>query len=223
MKKKFNAVLLCASIILSSVSIVSAESLESTSLDNELNAVFTDIPSEEQIKTMEEGGYYKVYPTVKEITSDGYQRKYGAVTFTTCNVNNKYSFIGQCSAYNGTSSNGTLSYTQSKSATTNWNVSSTVSGKTEVSVPYLAKVEATVGVTVGTGTTTSASSTATYTMTVKPGKTGVIEAYHQSVNASGTIKYWDYTPSGTLVRSGNLSVSGNSIVKGNVYYNAYEK
>lgn len=222
MKKVFCKILILAISIMPAIS-ATAANLE-TNDSPILKSTFTNEPNEEQIELMEKERL-PIYEdkSSREITSDGYQRVYGAVTFDTSTINNRYSFIGQCSAYNATSSYGTLQYTQGITKTTSWNVNTTVSGKSEVKAPFLAKLEASLGVAVGTSTTTSKSSTAMYSMSVSPYKTGYIDAYHKAGYGSGSIKYYDYTPSGNYARSGNLTVSGYAIVQGSVHYDAYEK
>lgn len=191
-----------------------------------LKSNFTNVPTEHQLKIMEENT--REYPikediTTLEITPEGYQRKYGEVVFDTRSIINRHKFIGQVSAYNKTSTSGTLQYRQDSTVTTKWSVSSSVSGNAEISAPFLSKIKADLGVTVGSSITTSKTSTVSYTSTVRPGRTGYIDAYHKAGYGSGYIKWWDYTPTGVLVRTGKTTVSGNTIVKNSVHYDAYEK
>ena len=188
-----------------------------------LKSTFTSEPGQKQIEAMNECAL-PVYEgkSTREILPDGLQRIYGEVVFDNSLVNNRYRFIGQWSAYNGTSKDGKLEYTQGRTETTKWDVSATVSGKTEIKNAFFKKLEASFGVALGTSYTTQSSSTTTYTMTVSPHKTGYIDAYHKSGYGKGYIKYFDYTPAGRLVNSGKIEISGHAIVQG-VHYDSYEQ
>ena len=220
MKKIFCA-LLIITLMIPNMTILAAEQTDDLLV---LKSTFTSEPGQRQVELMNECAL-PVYEdkSTREILPDGLQRIYGAITFDNCLVNDRYKFIGQCSVYNRSSENATLEYTQGSTKTTSWNVSTTVSGKTEVKNAFLAKIEATLGVTVGTSYTTQSSSTVTCRMTVRPNKTGYIDAYHKSGYASGYIRYDDYTPDGKWVKSGKLTISGHSIVKGSVHYDVYEE
>ena len=186
-----------------------------------LDAKFRSEPTEKELADIEKNkGSIIETPSTKEITPEGYQRKYGAVEFTTTSMNNTFNFIGEASAYNGTSSSARLQYTQGTTKTTSWNVSTNVSGKSEVSAPFLAKIEATVGVGVSKSSTVSKSSSVLYEITVPSKKTGVISAYQKAVYASGNIKWFDYSPSGTYIRQGSDKVSGSAVIDGGIHYNS---
>lgn len=188
--------------------------------------IWTDEPSERAIELMNEARQAPVYeyPEMYSDIVDGYLREYGNMKFTTSEVKNTYNFIGQASSYNNTLYPTTLQYMQGSTSTTNWNVSSTVKGSADVKLAFLGKIKAELGVTVGTSNTTTRSSQALTTITISPGKTGYIDAYHKAVYAVGAIPYWDYTPNTVeVVRSGSINVSGYAIVQNSVHFDTYER
>lgn len=202
------------------------------STENVLTAEFTDIPTKTQIEAMRQNGN----DVTKKISKDlqnaesstrempGYRTVYGNMVFNTCKINPRYNFIGQARAFNSSSQPGILAYTQETTKSTDWSVSTSVSGDTDVSVPFLAKIKASLGVTVGKNNTTSRTTTASYTMTVSPGKTGFIDAYHQSGYASGYIPVKGYDNfTNKLVFDKNIEVYGHAIVASSIYYEVYEK
>lgn len=188
--------------------------------------IWTDEPSERAIELMNEARQDPVYeyPEMYSDIVDGYLREYGNMNFSTSEIKNTYNFIGQVSTHNNTPSPANLQYTQSSSSTTSWNVSGTVKGSADVTLAFLGKIKAELGVTVGTSFTTSSSSQALTTITVSPGKTGYIDAYHKAVYAVGSIPYWDYTPDTVeVVRSGSINVNGYAIVQNSIHFDAYER
>lgn len=188
--------------------------------------IWTDEPSERAIELMNEARQDPVYeyPEMYSDIVDGYLREYGNMVLTTSEVKNTYNFIGQVSYHNAGSSNNTLQYRQSSTTTTNWDVSSTVKGSADVKLAFLGEIKAELGLTVGASYTTSASNEALATLSIRPGKTGYIDAYHKAVYAVGSIPYWDYTPNtAEVVRSGNINVNGYTIVQNSIHFDGYER
>lgn len=194
--------------------------------DENPTATWTDEPSERAIELMEEARQNPVYeyPEAASEIVDGYLREYGSMKFTTSEIKNTYNFIGQASYHNGSTKPEVLQYMQGSTTTTTWNVSGTIEGSADIKLAFLSEIKAKLGVTVGRSTTTTKSSQALATLTVDPGYTGYIDAYHKAVYAVGSIPYWDYAPGTVSVeRSGSINVSGYAIVQNSIHFDSYEK
>lgn len=193
------------------------ESVEEYADLPQLESTFISETTAEQYSEMEEGNF-PLLPERREILPNGRQRVYGTPEMST-KLNNKYEHLGSVQAYNGSSVAGTLSYAQGVTRTSHWNVSANVSGKGEIGVKFLAKFEATLGGSFAKSWTTAKSTTVTYTTPVPPRTTKKIDCYQVGASGSGTIKYWDYAPSGgNPLNSGSLPVSGSAPKKNSYKY-----
>lgn len=225
LKKKMLVGLQVSLLCLTSVGTVGFAQNELKDSPEIVQGEFRNEPNKEEINLMNEGRIdIPKDPQTRKILPDGTLRLYSNVNLTTATKRDSYSFLGEASYYNNTSRDAKLQYSQEVTKITRWDVTSNISASTEVSAPFLAKVEGTVGVSVGSSNTVSRSSRALADMIVSPGKTGSIAAYNKAVHARGTIAYKDYYSStGRLKGSGTESVSGYVVRNGNLHFIANEK
>lgn len=224
LKKKMLIGLQVSLLCLTSVGTVGFAQGELKNFPEFVQGEFRSEPNKEEIDLMNEGRIdIPKEPQARKILPDGTLRLYSNVNLTTTTKKDTYNFLGEASYYNNTSRDAKLQYSQEVTKTTRWDVTSNISASTEVSAPFLAKVEGTVGVSVGSSNTVSRSSRALAEMTVSPGKTGSIAAYNKAVYAGGTIAYKDYYSStGRPKGSGTEVVRGYVVRDGNLHFVASE-
>mgnify|MGYP001384027293 CR=1 FL=1 len=129
----------------------------------------------------------------------------GSYTQTSSSSSMYHYNVGVVSAYNGTTHLEPLTYKQSGTATSTWQVSAQISTTAEIKTNFFQKLSATLGATYTNTVTTSSSNEALTSIDVTPGKTGYIYAFLDGGYSYGTAKYKEYmlNPVAGLIATGN--------------------
>ncbi|MHB1652430.1 MAG: hypothetical protein ACYCVD_08120 [Desulfitobacteriaceae bacterium] len=114
--------------------------------------------------------------------------------------------VGQTQTYNSTIDNQTLTYLQNNGVTSYWSVSTNISTTAELKTEWLNKLAVTLGTIFTSASTTQASTSISTSITVRPGYSGLIQAFLPGGYSGGWAAYKEYyydSYTGTFIATGN--------------------
>ncbi|GJM80385.1 hypothetical protein HMSSN139_28810 [Paenibacillus sp. HMSSN-139] len=122
-----------------------------------------------------------------------------------------YQNLGIYRYVNATGAEASIQYEQQETKYGKWNVSANISGKTEFKVPFLTKLEVTIGGSWGMERGWQKNVKYGAIQKVNPNTTVYLTNYQVAANASGKLQWKKYSPSGTLVGVYTESAGGYAV------------
>lgn len=170
------------------------------------------LPAEEETPPLDENG---VNPATQR------HRYYTSVQLEAYRINLTYDPMGYATYHNRGTNDVTLEYVQGKTVTTQWEATANMREKPVVRRMVLAKLQAECqevqNLSIQTSVTLGRSTEGLATMTVSPGKTGTLSAYHSAVEVRGRIGWQEVDQEGTVWATGSEAVGGAFLANGMHY------
>ncbi|GIP19774.1 hypothetical protein [Paenibacillus sp. J22TS3] len=112
---------------------------------------------------------------------------------------------------NSTNAPGSIQYEQQNTTSGKWNVSTNISGKSEIKVPFLSKIEVQIGGSWGTERGWTKNVKYGAVQSVSSNTTIYLTNYKVAANSSGKLQWKKYSSSGTQVGVYEESAEGYAV------------
>lgn len=165
-----------------------------------------------------DGNRKEVVPLSERVTTlappnDGYKYAFDRYDASRNSKDWTYKSTGTIRVNNALDKPATLSYTQQTTTETKWNVSSSISAKTELSLGFLAGVEASTSLQVDSTKTWTKGTTYGVGIEVSAKTTAYLTNYAVGINSNGKFIYKKYASSGSQVGIYEETAGGTVISK----------
>ncbi len=142
------------------------------------------------------------------------RRYYVNVQLTHCAVNSRYQPIGQARYENTSDTPVVLAYSQAQAAATAWDVTDNLLHNEALCALVCAKIRESLPLSFCSSVTTPRSQTPNADLTVPPGKTGSICAYHSAIETQGSVTWVEMDDEGVIRGAGKSPFGGAFILEG---------